>query len=467
MSGVQGNAHGLVDWSRRDPWTERMAATMENHLRPACEANDIAVEELAEVIGPLAMTALDCAFEDCCTVVWNDGTNLASDYLKRRGWKETALNRAYIEALRSSVMSLHEVSDVRPGESFLARDLVRGGEPVRVIERTATKTLAAWDVIAARIVTVRGKTQLTSAVLAVERALAEEILGIFERTKRRLPRDTAEVLEGVAPDLRARLVAELADTDQLLRSAASTITTVWLNDAIRRCLAPTPELANTDGDPLEFMTLHYRIVPAASLTDVVAALSRVSDLRPEDDGAHWTLFAPEPLSPKAGRRKRPADPDAGRTVHASLSLEDGVLKALVNSEARARRLRNLLDPALEGLVREPLVERVTPEQAMAAHGATGTPTPPRMPEGVDPEELRAALHQMLDRQYSKTLGEPVPMLGGKTPRQAARSKKGRQAVANWLKTLELTSARLPADDPMRDYDYGWMWRELGVADLRV
>ena len=67
---------------------------------------------------------------------------------------------------------------------------------------------------------------------------------------------------------------------------------------------------------------------------------------------------------------------------------------------------------------------------------------------------------------------PSPMLatiadGGKTPRQAARSKKGRQAVANWLKTLELTSARLPADDPMRDYDYGWMWRELGVADLRV
>ena len=37
-------------------------------------------------------------------------------------------------------MSLYEVSDVRPGESFLARDLVRGGDPIRVTERTATKT---------------------------------------------------------------------------------------------------------------------------------------------------------------------------------------------------------------------------------------------------------------------------------------------------------------------------------------
>jgi len=467
MSSVRGNAHGLVDWSRRDPWTERMADMMERHLRPACQANDLAVEELAEVIGPLAMTALDCAFEDCCTIVWNDGTNLASDYLKRRGWKETAINRAYIEALRDSVMSLHEVSDVRPGESFLARDLVRGGEPVRVIERTATKTLVAWDVIAARIVTVRGKVQLTSAVLAVERRLAEEILGIFKRAKDRLPQETVEILDGAAPDLRARIMVEMADPEQLLHSAASTITTVWLNDAIRRHLAPMPELANTDGDPLEFMTLHYRIAPAASPADIATALARVPDLRAEDDGAHWTLFAPGSFSPKGGRRKRPADPDVGRTVHASLSLENGVLKALVNSEARAARLRSLLDPALAGLVREPLVERITPEQAMAAHGGTGTPTPPRAPEAVDPAALRAALHEMLDRQYSKTLGEPVPMLGGKTPRQAVRSKKGRQAVANWLKTLEQTSARLPVDDPLRSYDYGWMWDELGVADLRL
>ncbi len=39
-------------------------------------------------------------------------------------------------------MSLYEVSDVAVGESFLARDLVRGGEPVRVFERSATRRRA-------------------------------------------------------------------------------------------------------------------------------------------------------------------------------------------------------------------------------------------------------------------------------------------------------------------------------------
>jgi hypothetical protein len=106
MTTVQGHARGVVEWSRRDPWRERMGLMMEKHLRKACDLNDLAIEDLPDVIGPLAMTALDCAFEDCCATVWEDGISLAGDYLKRRGWKESAANRAYIEALRTSVMSL-------------------------------------------------------------------------------------------------------------------------------------------------------------------------------------------------------------------------------------------------------------------------------------------------------------------------------------------------------------------------
>jgi hypothetical protein len=41
---------------------------------------------------------------------------------------------------------------------------------------------------------------------------------------------------------------------------------------------------------------------------------------------------------------------------------------MVNSEVRAARIRDLLTPILDGLVQTPLVERVTPEQAMAARG---------------------------------------------------------------------------------------------------
>ena len=465
MSQIRGSAAGLVEWSRRDPWRERMGELVEKHIRKACDLNDIDLFDLPDVIGEAAMTAMDCAFEDCCTRTWEDGSNLARDYLKRRGWKETAINRAYIEALRDSTMSLYEVSDVRPGESFLARDLVRGGDPIRVTERTATKTLVAWDVIACRIVTVRGVVQMTAAVLSIDRDLAEEILGLLRRTQSRAPAMAARTFAAADPALRARLEAELATEDAILGAAAATITTLWLNHAIRRAHAPLPQLANTDGEPLEFVTLHYRLAPAASAEGIAAALARVPDLRDDGDGAHWTWFAPEKPSPKRRRRKGTDAPDTGRTIHGNLTLTAKTLEARVNSEARCARLRSLLAPELAGLVREPLIERMTPEQAMAEAGPA-TSSPQAIPEGMDPEDLRRITHEVLDRQYRKTLAEPVPMLGGKSPRQAVRSAKGRIAVASWLKGFEQNSARRPPGDPMRDYDFGWMWDELGISDLR-
>jgi hypothetical protein len=92
-------------------------------------AAGIGLDELAEIIGDHWMSTLrGCAFEDLVSAGRAE-RNAADDYLKRRGWKESAGTRAYIEALRRSSMSLYEVSDIVGGVSFLARDLVRGGDP--------------------------------------------------------------------------------------------------------------------------------------------------------------------------------------------------------------------------------------------------------------------------------------------------------------------------------------------------
>jgi DNA-binding phage protein len=57
-------------------------------------------------------TVWGCAFEDFLTREFEDGSNIVDDYLKRRGWKEGASSRAYMAALRTSVMSLYEVSHI-------------------------------------------------------------------------------------------------------------------------------------------------------------------------------------------------------------------------------------------------------------------------------------------------------------------------------------------------------------------
>src|SRR3546814_16892205 len=70
-----------------------------------------------------------------------------------------------MKALRYAVMSLYEVSEVVPGQSMRLRDLLREAEPVTVHERSATQSLANWDRIAARIVTVNGRQIISGGLL--------------------------------------------------------------------------------------------------------------------------------------------------------------------------------------------------------------------------------------------------------------------------------------------------------------
>ncbi len=146
---------GLIKWLRHDEWRAPFEDTLAEHLEPACEKASITPDEIASVLGEdIVLMLWGCAFEDFLTRHLEDGRNIVEDYLKRRGWKESASNRAYMAALRSSLMSLYEVSEIVPGQSFRARDLIRGGDPVRVSERTATRSLKPWDRIGARIVKV-------------------------------------------------------------------------------------------------------------------------------------------------------------------------------------------------------------------------------------------------------------------------------------------------------------------------
>src|SRR5258708_1005571 len=144
---------GLMKWLTRNPWDDRFSDILADHMLPACDENGLDEDELIAIVGKdrFMSTVWACAFEDLLTREFDDGSNIVDDYLKRRGWKENAVVRAYMAALRTSTVSLYEVSDIVRDTSFRARDLVRGGEPVLVSERLATRSLKQWDRLAARV----------------------------------------------------------------------------------------------------------------------------------------------------------------------------------------------------------------------------------------------------------------------------------------------------------------------------
>jgi hypothetical protein len=96
---------GLMKWITREQWRDRFEEILEDHLLPTCEATGLEVDDIVSTLGEdhFMRTVWACAFEDMLTREFDDGSNVVDDYLKRRGWKETASVRAYVAALRDSV----------------------------------------------------------------------------------------------------------------------------------------------------------------------------------------------------------------------------------------------------------------------------------------------------------------------------------------------------------------------------
>ena len=438
---------GLIKWLRRDEWHAAFEDLMDEHLGQACEAIDGSAGDLADLVGADAFMVLwGCVFEDFLTRETEGGANLVADYLKRRGFRETASSRAYMNGLRNSVMSLYEVSYLRPGESFLVRDLIRGGEPVRVSERSGSRQLKPWDRVAARIVPVGPRTVMGGGLLRFDHDAADALLKAL-----------GEMFGSGPPDQDA------------LSGLASVFTGAWLADRLKSILDPSrPKLTNTDGHDILFTTARYPLQAGARVAAVRSMLDRSPDLLRET-ASFWNWIGEASPMSRAQARSEPGGltigswgPD-GSTVLGSVELRRRSLVLSVNSAERAARGQALLAPLLEGLVGAPTITSQTFEELKASEpNEKAAETTPHLTE----EQQRTILGEWMDQYYRRLLDEPVPMLGNATPRELAKEAGKADELAAWLKFMENGMAKATPSGAGEAYDLSWMWEELGIAALR-
>lgn len=444
---------GLMKFATRPEWAEDLHDALDDHLGPALEQFDIDSDDLPALIGDHWTAILwGCAFEDLATRIFEpDGRNLVDSYLKRRGWNEAGPNKLYMRALQTSVMSLYEVSAIEPGVGFLARDLIRGGEPVQVRERTASKTLSPWDRIGARVIEMGGHRILAGGVLSFTPEATSALLEALRMEHGKDSQDT-----------------QLAIGSDALRDMAPLLSTVWLFDILPRTVEPVdvPTLHNADGEKVVFHRVRFPFARRTTQALIGERLDTVPALQRETSHFwNWLGAKPEPGRKGAGQMAWGVSMADGTPVLGNLELKGRALILAVTSAERATRGTALVTQALGDLVGTPLTEIETIEQAMAARreGRTVSEPAPDIPVEV----AIPLVHAMLDRQYRATLDEPVGMLGEITPRQAARTAAGRERLVEWLKYLENRSCnQLDPNDPMATYDFIWIWRELGIEQLR-
>jgi hypothetical protein len=461
---------GLIKWATREPWCDLFEAILEDHVLPACDEFGLEADEIVSILGEdlFMSTVWASAFEDLLTREFDDGSNIVDEYLKRRGWKEPASVRAYMAALRNSVVSLYEVSDVVPGTSFRARDLVRGGEPVLISERSATRTLKQWHRFAGRVVQVGQQTQISGAVLLYEYETSQDLVKGLHSIRNLTRKEKKKLAKAIGDDFDADVIANLSETERL-RAVSSTFTTYWLLDAIDRAEAPEmPELRNTDGDELLQCKVSYPLADGVADDDVRSALRSCVDLRPAS-ATLWNWVRLEKRVTASAARTGTSksltietSQNDGILVLGNVKLDGRALVLSVNSLERSERGIELLSAILGTRVGPPSVVTESVDQMLASHDADA-----QQQIDLSEQEQRALIHETMDRHYRDTLDQPVPALGNKSPRAAVKTANGRAQVVDWLKMMENRTAMAgESNSAMASYNFDWMWTELGIAGLR-
>ena len=327
------------------------------------------------------------------------------------------LERQFIEQAITQPLSFYEVIWCKPGERMALHDVLLG-QDTQVIEHAATQMLREGDLVYAQlwhspVPAVMG----CSAPLAITPRWKADVIALRKRLRKKIARQKR--------DLTAKDLIHYEDD----------VREVYLN--IRDAMHTPPRLQNTDGDPLIFHTLAFRVgspaVAFEALAPLAWGLSKEELIKEAELDEHGALHRVAFDWIKKGNRKiRSWD----NTIMGHIEISGNTLTADVNSKERAEKLRSEIEKRLGILATFQNTTAKTPEELMKTvpleKGQRGDKSEDLL---LDPE-TRKSFQEIMQKQVEDWVHEKIPALGGKTPLQAVLDPDGREIVESLLRDWE-------------------------------
>ncbi|HUD56017.1 MAG TPA: SEC-C metal-binding domain-containing protein [Terracidiphilus sp.] len=342
---------------------------------------------------------------------------VAQEYVLERGHRLSDLERLILELSIVQPVSFYEVLRCDPGHGMLLRDVLIGGE-AEVEEHKGSQRVRIGNILYGQLCPLPGVIALSRmAPLAIPPGRKAEIVALRAQLRRK-----------IAKQNRA-LAAE-----DLIRHR-ETIRTVYLE--IRDGLRAPVKLQNTDGDPILFHALTFKIGSAQVAFDALASLAwgeSKEELSDDADlAADGTLLSVNFDWRKKGNAMHKT---WDNTILGNLKIADRTLTVEVNSANRAKKIREEIERRLGILAKHQSTKTKTPDQlmgekkrtpkALPTPGETEASEPPIDPEVLD--QLRAQMREEMEGWVHRKL----PALGGRTPKEAVKDPDGREVVESIL-----------------------------------
>jgi hypothetical protein len=348
-----------------------------------------------------------------------DGQRPVDFFLEREGDKLSPGERNYLDGMRDSHLRLYEILAVKADQGFDLRDLW-DDDTLWVTERLATRHVVTWDVIAARAGRGEDGEMILETIPHIYPAVAkDDLLKNLRKAHRVFTRRFPK--------------KSIAD---FFKSMAPLFHQTWLE---RVALRPFPKVMTAEGDSFIFAKVVFEIRERSAVVELLAGRPELVE---HGDGSYgW-------LEQKGASRR-----GLGRFV-----LEDGRLVFETTSRQRAERGKEFIQGLLGEAVKFKAIAYEDVKQALRHAPERAQSETPEIP----PEMQAELLERFYEDHYRKWVDQPVPALGNRTPRHAARLKTQRSKLVALLKDFESHAERQRrAGQPA--YNFNWIWNELGIS----
>ncbi|MBW2603541.1 MAG: SEC-C domain-containing protein [Deltaproteobacteria bacterium] len=373
---------------------------------------------------------------------WPVDQTIAESYAESQKDRLDSMELKLITAHSRRPFSFFEVVECRPGKGFLLKDIFTG-EQTDVLERSGSESTHPGDILFGQVIKIDHVGMLiSSGQFLIPPRLKPELIQFRKWLKQGIRRMTTDILSEHDCEIREIYF----DLVEILQRPA--------------------ELFNTDGDPLIFHTLYYKIEspdPAFERLHTLCGTDTADRLRSEAklDAKGHILRVEIPWSRKGNKRSKALE----NTLLGHLIIDGNRLTVEVNSAQRAEVAREKIDR----LMGKAAIYKTTEIRSL------DSPSVGRKAAGPDSEtaaqdqnalmqdpEVRRHIGEMLAVHWQGWVDQNIPALNGETPRQAVKTTDGRESVMALLLDAELHMAADPHMSEAGVNAINKVRRELGL-----
>lgn len=346
--------------------------------------------------------------------------SIAGEFLDSQPENVSAVVRNFILATLKAPFSFYSVMEIVADRMLRVKDMLRGQE-FEIYDKGASKSTSVGRVLFTKIVTLDGVSMFAGMVpFTLPANFQISIIDIRDEIRQDHGEITSDLLCLISP----RLI------DAYLR---------FLDSAMN---SPGPTLVNTDDEPIVLKKIYYDI--SCSAEEALDALLPLTPAGKSETLAHGDFDSQGKLESVQivwVKRGNKIHRSWESTVLGQIQIRSNEIEIDVNSKRREKKIAGEVKKRLGRRAMHRKTE-IIPFSKYSAMGQPSKDAPGPASEELTPE-MRSVMEEQMARLELEWCDTPIPALKDKAPREAIKTREGRERLEAIFAGIKGKSVKSP------------------------